>query len=460
MGPNILDRIKGWHLKKTISSLIEKEERGEIIVKKIAEQIEKISERAKDQGKMANSIKNVESIFFKNPQGLKLLERIINNMHPNCRKKFFGDFLIRASVLRPSGYYKYEKKYGCPAPYTILISPTMRCNLRCVGCYANQYSKKDDLGFETVDRVISEGEKIGTLFYTILGGEPFIWEDLFKIFENHQNSYFQVFTNGTLLDEEKAKKLQKLGNVIVNFSIEGFEESTDKRRQKGSFVKIMEAMDLLKKYRVPFGYSICATRNNVEEALSDKFIDLMIEKGALVGWYFLYMPVGKEVDLNLMPFPKQRLFMKERRDQLRANKPIFLIDFWNDAPWVGGCIAGGRRFAHVNSNGDLEPCIFIHLAASNIKKTNLAEALNSPFFRGMRDKQPFSKNLYLPCQVLDNPEILKELVGKYHPYPTHQGAEELVNRFFPCLTVYSQEAKKLYQPLWEKDKDKFPERRT
>lgn len=392
--------------------------------------------------------RSVESVLLKYQQVLPWLERIMK-LHPNCRSKLFPNFLLNASILRPKGYRHYMRKYGVQPPYSVLISPTMRCNLRCKGCYAANYSRKDDLPFSLVNRIINEGKEIGVTLFTILGGEPFFWEHLFEMFALYPDAYFQVYTNGTLIGEKEAKRLQELGNVVVMFSLDGFEKSTNARRGKEVFNKVMKAADLLRKYRIGFGYSCCVTRQNVKEVLSDEFIDLMIEKGALLGWYFLYMPVGGEATLEFMPTPEDRIYMNERHDCIRSSRPLPVFDFWNDAPHVNGCIAAGRGYCHINHRGDVEPCIFLHLATDNVKNTSLTEALNSPFFRGIRAKQPFNENLFLPCQMIDNPDVSKELYDTFHPYSTHPGAEEIITKLHPCLMKYSKRVTKLYEPVWE-----------
>lgn len=115
------------------------------------------------------------------------------------------------------------------------------------------------------------------------------------------------------------------------------------------------------------------TRENTEIIGSDKWIDLMIEKGCLYGWLFTYVPVGGETDLEYMATPEQRLFMLKQVRKWRSEKPVFVADFWNDGPFVGGCIAGGRNYFHINAMGDVEPCAFVHYANMNIKNTSLVE---------------------------------------------------------------------------------------
>lgn len=182
----------------------------------------------------------------------------------------------------------------------------MRCNLKCVGCYAGEYTRKDDLPLEVIDSIITQGKELGTYLYTILGGEPFIRDDLFEIYKKHKGCAFQVFTNGTLIDEEVVKKIKDCANVMPVLSVEGFEKETDERRGEGVYKKLMNAMDLLRENKIPFGFSVTYTRLNAETVTDEKFLDMLINKGAIFGWYFLYMPVGREPSTELMATPEQR----------------------------------------------------------------------------------------------------------------------------------------------------------
>ncbi|MBW3022731.1 radical SAM protein, partial [Candidatus Woesearchaeota archaeon] len=368
--------------------------------------LEKIS--TKDNKKRVAAVRKM---IEENHPGFKLIKRIFNNCHPNFKEKLITNLITQGFLINAKKRDKAMKEGGA-CPTTLLISPTMRCNLRCVGCYAGKYSKKDDLPFNVLDRVIKEGKELGVAFFTFLGGEPLVVQkEIFEIAKKHNDAFFQMYTNGTMLTEAVAKKIVQLGNIIPIISIEGWEKETDERRGKGTYKKIMKAMDILKKHRIPFGFSVAVTSKNAEIINSDKFIDFMIEKGAFIGWLFLYMPMGLDPDLKLMPTPKQRRMLLDRDKHIRATKPIFIIDFWNDAPYVGGCIAG-KEYAHITSKGDVEPCIFTHFAMDNIKNTTLKKAMASPYFKALRKKQPYHENLYMPCQWIDSPEVSREMFKK------------------------------------------------
>ena len=166
----------------------------------------------------------------------------------------------------------------------------------------------------------------------------------------------------------------RVKNFVPAISIEGFEEATDSRRGGGTYRKIIRAMNILKERKLPFGISCCYTSANAEVIGSEAYFDQMIEMGAKFAWFFTYMPVGKAAVPELMVTAEQREMMYHKIREYRQTKPLFTIDFWNDGEYVGGCIAGGRSYCHINANGDVEPCAFIHYSDSNIREKSLLEA--------------------------------------------------------------------------------------
>jgi MoaA/NifB/PqqE/SkfB family radical SAM enzyme len=337
----------------------------------------------------------------------------------------------------------------------------MRCNYRCKGCYAANYTTDDDLPPEIVNRVLNEAKELTLRFFTVLGGEPFMYKPLLDIFEQHRDVPFQLFSNGALIDERMAKRLAELGNVAPMISIEGFEEETDSRRGKGAFERALRAMDNLREAGCISGFSVMVTRDNFDAVVSEEFIDLLIEKGCLYGWYFLYMPVGKNPDPSLMPTPEQRNQLRIAGKRFRETKPILIADFWNDAPLTAGCINGGRTYFHINHKGDVEPCIFIHFATDNIKDTSLEEALNSPFFKGLRRMQPFCYNTLRPCPIIDHPKLMRMAISKYGAYPTHEGAENtFCGEIAQHLDRYSKEVKETFDPIWDREYTAWAEKWT
>ena len=323
-----------------------------------------------------------------NPGG-PFLTRVLKGLNPKVRKNYLANMVVSLFFRDQQIYDRIRKEYGFNPPSVMLVSPTMRCNYKCSGCYAANYTRDDDLPPEVFDRVVTEAEQIGIKFIPILGGEPFVYHPLLDIFKKHPKACFQPYTNGSLVNEEMAKRLVGLGNVAPMISLEGFEEQTDARRGKGAFERAMKAMDNLREAGCLFGFSVMVDRENIDAVTSDKFMDLLIDRGAMYGWYFLYIPVGRGPNPSLMPTAEQRNRLRLAVNRFRKTKPILMVDFWNDGPLTAGCINGGRIYFHVNHNGDVEPCIFVHFATHNIKNCSLVDASELALLQGVEGDAAF-----------------------------------------------------------------------
>ncbi len=327
------------------------------------------------------------------------------------RKSFFCNFLFQASLLAGEKHDELQRKYDCNIPFAILMDPTSACNLNCIGCWAAQYGNKQSMSYETLDDIVRQGKELGVHLFAYSGGEPLVRKkDIIRLCEKHHDCAFTAYTNGTLIDEAFADEMLRVKNFIPAISIEGFEEETDERRGKGTYQAVVRAMKLLKERKLAFGASCCYTSKNTTVIGSEKFIDDLIEKGAKFVWFFTYIPVGVDCAPELMVTADQRAFMYRQINQFRKTKPIFSVDFWNDGEHAGGCVAGGRRYLHINAAGDIEPCAFVHYSDSSIYNKSLLEALRSPLLQQYYKNQPFNCNHLRPCPLLDNPDRLVNMV--------------------------------------------------
>lgn len=274
-------------------------------------------------------------------------------------------------------------------------------------------------------------------------------KDIIALCEKHSDCEFLSFTNGTLIDEDFCHEMLRVKNFVPAISLEGFEEANDGRRGSGDYEKVMHAMELMKEHKLPFGISACYTSQNYQDISSEPFFDMIIDAGALFIWFFHYMPVGNGAVPELLPNPEQRTEVYKRIREFRQTKPIFSMDFQNDAEYVGGCIAGGRRYLHINAKGDVEPCVFIHYSNANIRECTLLEALKSPIFMAYHDGQPFNDNMLRPCPMLENPEKLRAMVKAADAKSTDYEAPESVDTLCCRCKSYAENWKPQADFLWE-----------
>ncbi len=390
--------------------------------------------------------------------------------------------IISREILMPeaesAAKEEFRNRYQATPPSALVVSPTKACNLRCPGCYADSGNDPEKLDFPTFNRIIKEARELwGVHFFGISGGEPFVYRDEGKGFldlaAENRESFFLVYTNGTLIDEKMAKRLAELGNVTPAISVEGLRETTDSRRGKGVFQKIVRAMDLLAQAQVPFGISMTASRNNIEELLAEETLDFYFEKmGALYGWVFQYMPIGRAPSLEEMPTAEQRLKLMDRMWTVVRKKRYFLVDFWNSGILADGCIAGAGRggYLYIDWNGAVSPCVFMPYSPVNIKdlyreSKTLNDAWGEPFFAeirrwqkdynpGLLAKKPHPEgNLLRPCLIRDHHAEFMEILKRYQPQPTDKNAELALKdkKYHQGLEKFDRELAELADPIWERD---------
>jgi len=393
----------------------------------------------------------IRDFFLSDHPSKDIFYRVLDKIPKKNRFKIYNSLFNHGWFIGGPKRDAFEEMHGVRPPFIIILSPTFRCNLRCKGCYTLGYGLKPELDYAVVKRLLGECMDMGIYFVTVLGGEPLMYPQLFQMIEEHPDIFFQVYTNGTLLTPDVAQRFADLGNVLVIISIEGDEKETDSWRGEGVYKKIFQAFENLEKARVIFGTSATVTSQNEENVSSFQFVDKMIGAGSMLQNYFLYVPVNGQADLNLMVTPEQRNHLRKQVLAIRNSRPIFVMDFWNDGPYVCGCIAAGRRYLHVNAKGDVEPCVYTHIAMHNIKEATLTEALKSPLFRRIRDNQPHNDNHLRPCMIIDNPSALRNIIKETRPYFTHPGAEEIFTTRATEMDEYARRFAPLADRVWQEE---------
>jgi MoaA/NifB/PqqE/SkfB family radical SAM enzyme len=380
-----------------------------------------------------------------------LFARIGRQLNPRAKRKLFGNLIYSWAAVGARRRAELARD-GLWVPSFVVLSPTMACNLKCTGCYSGLYSKQGSLTEAEIRRVLDECRGIGAYFVVVSGGEPYLQKEMWlRLFRDYDDMYFLTYTNGTLLDQRTVDSLARLGNVAPGISVEGYRERTDERRGKGVYDKVLLALERLKDAGVLFGVSVTYTRQNVDEVTTDEFVAHWIDRGAIFAWYFMFMPVGKDPILDLVPTPEQRVICGERIAALRRRHPAFLADFWNDGPAAAGCLAA-RSYLHILNSGRIEPCVFAHFGTDNIREKSLVEAVNSPFFRAIRKEFPYNAkgNLRRPCMIVDNPNVLRKVVAEHMVPSGHQHSEDIIQdpEVVAWADRYSARLEELTEPVW------------
>ena len=420
-----------------------------------------------------------EERYYMGSALLRSIERAFESksISPKCMKALtdilIGKIMVEGVYIR----HTFKDKHGFSPPSFVTISPTNVCNLKCKGCYAGDIYQKHTLKYDVLDRVITDiKEQFGAYFFVISGGEPFAYREsektLLDIIEKHSDSFFMAYTNSTLITKDVSKRLGELGNFSPAISVEGFEAETDARRGEGTYKRIMEAMNNLQAEGVPFGISVTPTRDNADLLLSDEFLEFYFNKrGAIYGWYFQYMPIGRKPDFDLMVTPEQRYRMLNRIWSVVKEQKLFIGDFWNSGTASDGCMAAARGggYFYIMWDGTITPCVFIPFKDKeygNLYKIyengeTVVDAIKSSLFTHIRDwqdgywvKQPQHRcgNLLTPCAIRDNSEAFYDIIGETGAIPTDAGAEDYLRMIEQGkMPEYNRQYRAYTDPLWERE---------
>jgi len=301
-------------------------------------------------------------------------------------------FLLKfASASRIASQKRQRaEEAGEHIPPFLIASITSKCNLHCAGCYSRCNHATADtrpVGQLTSDewlRIFDEADHIGVSFILLAGGEPMLRRDVIEAAGEKSNLLFPIFTNGTFMDERYFDLFDRCRNLIPIMSIEGERETTDARRGKGIYDRLIQNMDRLHERGLIFGASITVTTKNIGEVFSDAFLRKLLERGCRAVIFVEFVPVsgdGKE----LAPGDAQRRYLRGEIARLREERPeMVYVSFPGDEKSSGGCVAAGRGFFHINSRGGAEPCPFSPYSDVSVRDATLREAMRSPLFTALR----------------------------------------------------------------------------
>ncbi len=324
----------------------------------------------------------------------------IKNISDTAGRFYLGNrrgqsfMLHTVSVLRRSAKIRAQhEQNGTHIPPFLIASIATECNLRCAGCYARANGScgdgrvQEQLTAGDWRRVFQEASDLGISFILLAGGEPLLRGDVIEAATGFDNIIFPVFTNGTMINEDYLNLFDQHRNLIPVLSIEGDAEKTDTRRGNGVSKRVGQAIKSLKERGILFGASITVTTENQNEVTEPVFVQSLRESGCGLVFYVEYVPVEKNTDHLILDEDNLRI-LAARIDGLRGNrnnKGMILLSFPGDEEAMGGCLAAGRGFFHINATGGAEPCPFSPYSEMNLKEQSLLTVLQSPFFERVRE---------------------------------------------------------------------------
>ena len=270
-----------------------------------------------------------------------------------------------------------------------------------------------------MDRTIGEAKAVGNSFFGILGGEPFMHTEILDIFARHPDCYFQVFTNGHFITDTVARELRKLGNVTPLVSIEGNELISDQRRggPGGVYGKSMQGIESCLRQHLFTGVCTSLCQTNYDDLLTEEWLDQLIEMGVFYAWFHVYRVVGPDPNGQLALTPEQQLAARRFVVEMRAKKPIAIIDAYYDGDGRALCPAATGFTHHISPYGDIEPCPVIQVATESIYDDRpLRETFNHSEF--LHDFRQTAAAHTRGCIVLERPDLLIDLARRHNARDT------------------------------------------
>jgi MoaA/NifB/PqqE/SkfB family radical SAM enzyme len=315
--------------------------------------------------------------------------------------------------IRSVQKYKRRLKRGEFFPPFLYISIINSCNLRCQGCWVDVAHERQVIDVAAMHKLIGEAKAVGNSFFGILGGEPFMHPDLLEILAAHPDCYFQVFTNGQFITDEVAAQLRKIGNVTPLVSIEGTEIISDERRgRSGVLSKTMAGLESCLRNKLLTGVATSLCQTNFDDLLTEAWLDRLIEMGVLYCWFHVYRPVGPDARPELALTPAQQLKARQFVVDMRARKPIGIIDAYYDGGGQALCPAATGISHHISPWGDIEPCPIVQFAKETIHDGRpLRETFQQSEF--LSDFRQMAASATRGCIVLERPDLVRELALRH-----------------------------------------------
>lgn len=321
-------------------------------------------------------------------------------------------------------------------PHTVFIEITSQCNLRCKHCmYCEDedfFNTDNDLSYnEMINLFEFLIEEINIINFVIIGREPLLNKNIFKIIEYLKNKsvYLKLQTNATLIDDKIISKLKDLLNPMtdcVQISIDGADEKMhDSIRGVNTYKKTIDAIKKLSKnnINVILAYTINSINVTNLENLYELCKNLKI-KQLVLGRFESYkaeqdylLPDKEEVFLNLAELTRKNIH-KEFLIRPTILKMYDFLDFSfgkellnnyiriSDVPKTPSLKCHKNNAITIFANGDVYLCPSVatrtkEFCLGNIRENNFYDIWmnksNNLFFQ----KRCYEKSVCVNCEYLN-----------------------------------------------------------
>lgn len=282
---------------------------------------------------------------------------------------------------------------GLSAPVNVTWEVTYACNLTCIHCLSDAGKKRaGELTTEQCRHVIDAASAMKVFQFNIGGGEPFMRPDFLDLMDyaHSKEMVTCISTNGTLIDDDVSERLDNR-LVYIQVSLDGASsESNDAIRGKGSFAKVMRALECLRKRDIEVSINCVLTRRSFPEL--DKMVALAADFGAKLR-VSRFRPSGRGKDswsqLNI-----EQAHMLDFSEWLSRHLGVSTGDSFfsistEERRSLGLNMCGACKLTCcISPEGNVYPCAFLQdseFLAGSLPQDDFADIWNnSPVFHSFR----------------------------------------------------------------------------
>ncbi|MGN0162621.1 MAG: radical SAM protein [Candidatus Ornithomonoglobus sp.] len=287
-----------------------------------------------------------------------------------------------------------------PPLRNLFLELTLRCNEHCIHCGSRcgEFSNHTELSLEQYKKILDDVKQdfdISQIKLDITGGEPLLHKDFFEIMDyaNRLGYIWGMTSNGTMINDDVAKKLYKCGMRTISISIDGLEDTHDRLRgRKGAFTSAMNGVEALIRYG-KFEHIQITTVINHQNINELPLMFDMLRNIDITSWRIVNIePMGRAKDHPELILTNEEYkylfeFIIEKRMlgyPLTYGCSHFLgLEYERQVrDWYFLCNAG-LYTASIMANGDIAACLDIErrpeLIQGNILKDNFKDVWENRF---------------------------------------------------------------------------------
>lgn len=318
-----------------------------------------------------------------------------------------------------------------------ILAITRKCNYDCKHCYERfNLADEDIVPIDRWKEVIKDIQKIGVSIITFSGGEPMLrYNGLIKLLESADKSLsdFHIHTSGDGVLLEKALALKNAGLHSAAIGLDDVNPGRHDtfRGYKGSYNEALQAIKYFQEAGVFTYINMCITKDLIRSGDLLKYFELAKDLNVGAVRFLEPKPCGGYISENIDDLFSEdyrnivtEFFMEANQGKKYKDYPLISYDAYFEDKNRMGCMMGGHSHFHIDSLGNVEPCVFLPISFGNIMEEDFLD-----IFKRMREAIPAPLHKPCPAVCLSEKIRAEKNQGKAFPIPYKEMQKEWQEMF-------------------------------